>query len=129
MDFAKQLGVDVEFKGVVTDEVKFRTIQESKLCIEPWAWLPVGEAAYYGKPSIAYDEPETRYRLGQIPVYTKSNAVEQLSETIITLLEDNGQREQFGRQAKEMILSGYSYTKPIPMAVDTMLKLFEVTKE
>lgn len=82
MEYAKELGVNVEFKGVVDDKTKALEIQKSMFLVCPWSWLTVGEAAALSKPSVVYYEPSTYARLGDMPVYVVNNDIEELAKTI-----------------------------------------------
>jgi glycosyltransferase involved in cell wall biosynthesis len=116
---AKELKVDVEFKGIVSDEEKYKTIQESKFCVHLWSWLPIGEAAYYGKMSIGYYQPDTYFRLGAMVQYCALNNIEQLSMLINMYSK---KQELTFPPLREFILSGRCHTLPIKEASKALLE-------
>jgi glycosyltransferase involved in cell wall biosynthesis len=123
--YAKHLGLDVEFTGIISDKEKAKRIQESMFAIYPWSWLPPCEAAYYKKPSIMYDMHDTRERLFNLPVYTEDNNIEKLSETIKYLLDNPEFRKKKGEEAYDIITNGKCHTYKQSVACQKMLDIFK----
>jgi glycosyltransferase involved in cell wall biosynthesis len=102
---AEDLNVRVEFKGILGDEDKCKAIQESMFAVYPWAWLPAGDAAFYKKPVIVYDAPDTRDRLKNMPLYVEENNIGQLATTIKYLCENANRRVELGIRANEEVMN------------------------
>jgi glycosyltransferase involved in cell wall biosynthesis len=102
---AEDLKVKVEFRGIQNDEEKCKAIQESMFAVYPWAWLPSGDAAFYKKPVIVYDAPDTRDRLKNLPIYVEENNIGQLATTIKYLCENANRRVELGLKANEELMN------------------------
>jgi glycosyltransferase involved in cell wall biosynthesis len=122
---AKYLNVDVEFKGLSTDEEKVRTIQESLFLVHPWACLPVAEGAFLKKVSITYDYPILRNRNGDISIYAKANDIQDLADKIKMLTKNEALTKELGEIAHNTIMSGKIPTKPIKEACAIMNEYFK----
>jgi len=126
---AKELKVDVDFKGICSDEDKYKLLQESMFCIYPWAWLPVCEAAYCNKPSIAYDSSDTRERLGRVPNYVQNNSIARLAEAIQNLIDNTELTIKLGIDAFENMYKYDCCTYNQLTACKIMLDIFEKVKK
>jgi glycosyltransferase involved in cell wall biosynthesis len=58
-----------------------------------------------GKPSIAFDMPETRYSGGDAVMYVEGDSPRALADAIITLADDPDRRAALGRRARQRIES------------------------
>jgi glycosyltransferase involved in cell wall biosynthesis len=58
-----------------------------------------------GKPSIAFDMPETRFSGGDAVLYVGGDSPRALAEAIVVLADDANQRETLGRRARQRIES------------------------
>jgi glycosyltransferase involved in cell wall biosynthesis len=123
-EYAKQLGVEVEFVGLVPDKEKARIIQESLLGIHLWAWLPIGETSFFEVPSITYDRPDTRERLSNVPIYTDRDDVKELAKTISHYLIHDYKRQAHGTAARKVLIDNWCNTKPVSKAVEMLEKIF-----
>jgi glycosyltransferase involved in cell wall biosynthesis len=88
-----------------SDEEKCKAIQESMFAVYPWAWLPAGDAAFYKKPVITYDGPDTRDRLKNLPMYVEENNIGQLATAIKYLCDDANRRKELGIKANEELMN------------------------
>jgi glycosyltransferase involved in cell wall biosynthesis len=62
-----------------------------------------------GKPSIAFDMPETRYSGGDAVLYVDGDSPRSLAEAIITLADDADRRAALGRRARQRIESSLAW--------------------
>ena len=124
-DQAKELGVDVEFRGHITDEEKVHLIQESMFTFSHYGWIPPTEAAYLKKPCVCYYEPDTHERLKDIPYYVESNNVEALADAIEYLSKNKDVRETVGLSAYNKLMNGECHTHPLEEDSKQLTKIFE----
>lgn len=125
---ATELGVDVEFTGIISDTAKYQILESSMFGVYPWAWLGIGEMAAFGKTSIAYDRPDTRSRLGDTPYYVESENITALAGAIDYLSSNADARMKFGKTANATIL-GNCCTAPIPLAASKLLEIFKTVRK
>jgi glycosyltransferase involved in cell wall biosynthesis len=125
---AEELGVTVVMKGLVSDKQKHALIQESMFCIHPWAWLPVGEAAYYKKASVAYYNDDTIERLGAMPVYVRPSDTKMLAEAIDLLSSDKKMRVRAGEKAFSILNNGDCFSLPLIHASKKLLTVLLSTR-
>ena len=62
-----------------------------------------------GKPSIAYDMPETRYSGADAVVYVTGESPHSLADAIIALADDPNMRQTLGRRARQRIESSLAW--------------------
>lgn len=129
MKYAESLGVNIEFSNIVNDEEKCKIIQESLFCIYPFAWLPPAEAAYFSVPSIVYDRPDTRTRLGNMPVYCNNNDIFMLSSLIEVLSQNDEYRTACGKQAKDVLINKECMIFDKKDAAEHLINSFMMYKE
>jgi glycosyltransferase involved in cell wall biosynthesis len=122
--YAKQCNVNVEFKGRVSDEAKAILIQESMFCVNPWAILPVCEAAFYKKPAISYCDHFLKERMGDLPVYCRNNDIEDLAKTIEYMSNNPTFCVFKGNKANTMLMSGKTHTHSQFKACMIMKEIF-----
>jgi len=127
---ANELDVKVKFTGLISDKEKAILIQESLFAIHLWAWLPVGECAHYGVPSIAYDQSDTRSKLGKLATYTQTNNIEMLATAITMYLEKPTKIKECGKIAKNSLPVDGSDLYPLNIACEKLINIFKkaVTK-
>jgi hypothetical protein len=121
---AKDKGVDAEFVGSVSDEEKAKIIQESLFCVQPWSWLPITEAAFLERASIVYDLPDTRNRMGDVPIYSKANNPVELSNTIAKYLTEEKAIEE-GKRAHKVFMDEGCHTYVLKRAVEKLCEIFD----
>jgi len=127
--FAKYLGVDVEFKGQVSDEEKAKIIKESLFTVHPWACLPVGEAAYFKKVSICYFDPLVYARNKDLAVYVEHNNIEALAAKIEELANNEELSQQLGNRSYDVLVNKKSEIYLMKDNSDAMNTIFnEATK-
>jgi glycosyltransferase involved in cell wall biosynthesis len=102
----RHLGKNIDVLGFVTDEVKFRTLKESKVFpfpsyYESWGMV-ASEALACGLPVVAYDLPvyRTIYTQGviKVPIGDQQNFACQLIE----ILKDENLRKQLAQEAVDL---------------------------
>jgi glycosyltransferase involved in cell wall biosynthesis len=62
-----------------------------------------------GKPSIAFDMPETRFSGGDAVVYVEGDSAGALAAAIVALADDADRREALGRRARQRIESSLAW--------------------
>ncbi len=129
INLANQLDVSIEFKDLSTDAEKAKVIQESMFCVQLWSWLPVGEAAYLKRCSIAYDHPDTRHRLRNMPLYSDCNDIRALSNTIEYLTDNPHIRTEYAEDAYSELIENHTDTHLLEEATKRLVTIFnEVLK-
>lgn len=126
-EYAKELKVDVEFTGRITDKEKFKIIQESKFLVQPWVALPVSEAAYYKKASISYDDPFIRDRLMETPFYCECNNIKDMAGAIVYLIDNPDIAKKIGENAHNEFVNGGTHTYFLKQASEILNKHLECT--
>jgi glycosyltransferase involved in cell wall biosynthesis len=111
--------------GLVTDEIKCKTIQESMFAVYPWAWLPVTEAAYYKKPSIVYYFPESYERIGLMPYYVEENNTNELARAIEMLSTNEETRKTMGEKAYNILMRNEIPTVKVNLACKILENIFQ----
>jgi len=114
---AKDLGVDVDFKGVISEKEKVEIIQESMFFVHPWTCLPVGEVAYFKKLSINYDDPTIRDRLNDMAYFVENNNIPKLAEAIQYFIDNPKERKRLGEKAYKDLIEGNTETYLLEEAV------------
>jgi len=123
--FAKKLNVDVEFRGIVSDKEKAIVIQESLFSVHPWACLPIGETAFFKKPSICYFDSLVYERLGDLAVYVEKNNVRKLAFKIKELIDDESKRKLLGEKAHDTLINSKSRILLMKETSDTFNEIFK----
>jgi glycosyltransferase involved in cell wall biosynthesis len=117
---AHELHLDeyVHFNGwtQAKDVVRFLSVADVGLVPEPQNGLneycTLGKTLEYmavGKPSVAFDLPETRQVASDAVLYAKPNSVEDFTDKIETLLNDEPLREQMGAAGRKRIEEEFSW--------------------
>jgi glycosyltransferase involved in cell wall biosynthesis len=113
-----QLDEYVHFNGWTRakDVVRFLSVADVGLVPEPQNGLneycTLGKTLEYmavGKPSVAFDLPETRHVARDATLYAKPNSVEDFTDKIETLLNDELLREQMGAVGRKRIEEVFSW--------------------
>jgi len=110
----KHLENNIDILGFVTDEVKFKTIKESKMLIFPSynesGSTTINDGMACGLPVIAYDLSvyKSMYPRGMLEVPLGNQGV--FASEVIKLLKEDGRREQLSVEAKE-IASQWSWER------------------
>ena len=123
--YAKKLGVPIRLTGRISDEEKYKIIQESIVAVHLWAWLPVGECAFFKVPSIAYDKPSTRERLNNMPIYCLDNTLLCLRDIINTCVNTPEVAETLGKKAHEELMNNRTSIYPIKEASKRLSDIFD----
>lgn len=103
---AYDLNVDVQFLGRVNDEEKAKRIQESMFSVYPWAWIPIAESAFFKKLSLAYDVPDTRAKMRDMPEYVRHNDIKELASKIAFYGNNKEERVSRGVKAYNELVGG-----------------------
>jgi glycosyltransferase involved in cell wall biosynthesis len=102
----------VEMTGTLVWREAAKRLIHTDLCVQPDAptqfnkHLTMNKLMEYmalGKPSIAYDMPETRFSGGDTVSYLQDTTPEALAAEIARLADDPALREDMGRRARERI--------------------------
>ncbi len=113
-----QLDAYVHFNGwtQARDIARFLSVADVGLVPEPQNGLneycTLGKTLEYmalGKPSVAFDLPETRRLAGDAALYARPNLVEDFTNKIEILLNDERLREQMGAVGRKRIEEEYSW--------------------
>jgi glycosyltransferase involved in cell wall biosynthesis len=117
---AHELHLDayVHFNGWTTakDVVRFLSVADVGLVPEPQNGLneycTLGKTLEYmamGKPSVAFDLPETRRVAQDAALYAKPNSIEDFTDNIETLLNDENLRGHMGAMGRKRIEEEFSW--------------------
>jgi len=121
----KELNLDVEFVGSITDEEKVKLIQESMFSFSHYGALPPTEAAYLKKPCVCYFEPDIYDRLNDLPYYVQTNNIEELAKTIKELSEDKQKRKEVGEKAYNILINNKCHTHLLKEDSRLLTEIFE----
>lgn len=128
-EYAKRLKLNIDFVGLISDEEKFKIIQESMFLVHPWACLPVGEAAFFKKASINYDEAILRDRLNDMPYYAEANNIMDLAQCIDNFIINTKLRKEWGEKAHKMLINGETETYLLRKACSKINDLLILTNK
>jgi len=123
--YAKELGVNAEFRGHISDEEKVNLLQESMFSLSHYGWIPPTEAAYLKKPCICYYEPDTYERLSDLPYYTQANNIKSLAKSIEKLINDDSLRKKIGESAYDKLINNKTHTHLLKEDSKQLTKIFE----
>lgn len=113
-----QLDEYVHFNGwtQAKDVIRFLSVADVGLTPEPQNGLneycTLGKTLEYmamGKPTVAFDLPETRRVARDAALYARANSVEDFADKIETLLNDESLREQMGAVGRKRIEEEFSW--------------------
>lgn len=111
----EELGVDCEFKGQVTDQNKWKFIQESMFMVFPTSFegfgMPPMESLFCNRPCLCSDIPILKEVYGNSVEYFKENDEKDLAEKIIKLIKDSEYRIKRGILGHKYIIKKYSWKK------------------
>jgi len=122
--FVKEKGLDVEFRGKVSDEEKVKLIQESMFLVEPCSVLTPNEGAYFKKLSICYDEHILRERMGDMVYYTANNDIPELVKSIRYFINNPEERKKWGENAHYLLMNDKTHSHKLETASKLLNEMF-----
>lgn len=135
---AEQLDVAeyLTFAGWISDRDELsRYLRSADVCVAPDPKTPLNEKSSFlkvtdymvaGRPTVAFDLPETRVSAADTALYAIPDDVADLAERIVELLDDPDRRERMGRQARERIEQTLSWPHQEPALLELYGKLLPV---
>jgi glycosyltransferase involved in cell wall biosynthesis len=102
----------VAFTGRISDEEMLRFLSSCDICVQPDPKNPLNDISTMnkvmeymalGKPVVSYDLVETRYSGGECALYATPNSVEDLSNKIMLLAENEELRIEMGKKGRSRI--------------------------
>jgi len=127
--YAKELGVDIEFKGIISDEEKAKIINESLFSVHPWACLPVGECAYFNKVSICYFDPLLHKRLKDMVIFVENNNIQKLADKMQELIDDKDKCIEYGIKANAELMNNRTDIFTVEEASKRLNDIFKKVKK
>lgn len=119
--------VKIIFPGYVADDTFLELITNARLFILPSEieGMPVGllEAMSYGKCCIVSDIPENVEALNNHGFCFRNKSVEDLIRVMKSALEDFGAAQKKGEQARNYVLSNYSWERIVELYEDFYRKV------
>ncbi|HMP90061.1 MAG TPA: glycosyltransferase [Kiritimatiellia bacterium] len=112
---AVELNVNCEFKGHVTDEEKWRLIQNCLFMVFPSSFegfgIPPAESLVCGKPCICSDIPVLREVYADYVEMIPEHHVDRMVDTMKKLLANPDYRKERGLAGRKFVLSKYTWAK------------------
>jgi glycosyltransferase involved in cell wall biosynthesis len=108
----------VYFTGRVSDEEMLRYLSSCDICVQPDPKNPLNDISTMnkvmeymalGKPVVSYDLVETRYSGGECALYAVPNSVEDLSNKIMILAENEELRIEMGKKGRNRVESSLEW--------------------
>jgi len=102
----------VSFTGRISDEEMLRYLSSCDICVQPDPKNPLNDVSTMNKvmeymalekPVVAYDLIETRYSGGECALYAVPNSIEDLSNKIMMLAENEEMRIGMGRKGRSRV--------------------------
>jgi glycosyltransferase involved in cell wall biosynthesis len=102
----------VTFTGRISDEEMIRYLSSCDICVQPDPKNPLNDVSTMnkvmeymalGKSVVAYDLIETRYSGAECALYAVPNSIEDLSDKIMMLADNEGMRIEMGRKGRRRV--------------------------
>ena len=106
------LAKTVEMPGTIAWPEVISMLLATDICVQPdlptvfnrnLTMNKLMEYMALGKPSIAYDMPETRVTGGDAVMYVQGESAQELADAIISLADDQDRRQQLGSAARRRV--------------------------
>ena len=130
---AWNLDTHVSFTGRISDEAMLRHLSNCDICVQPDPKNPLNDISTMnkvmeymalGKPVVAYDLVETRYSGGECVLYAVPNSVEDLSNKIMMLAENEKLRIEMGEKGRRRVESFLSWRYSEKNLIDLYGEMF-----
>ncbi|KQY20102.1 glycosyltransferase family 4 protein [Rhizobium sp. Root482] len=122
---SKELGVEdyVEFMGRAPDDILFRLLSTSDICVNPdrvnemndkSTMNKILEYMAFSKPIVQFDVTEGRYTAQEASLYARPNDTVDFADKIMQLLADPGERQRRGAIGRRRIVEELSWEFEAP---------------
>lgn len=116
----------VLFTGWLPEQEARRHLSATTLCVQPDPSSPLNDRSTMnklmeymalGKPTVAFDLPETRYSGGEAAVYVAGDDEREFARQVDSLLEDPARQARMGDIGRHRVASALAWEYSVPQLV------------
>ena len=122
---ARELGIErhVCFTGRIPDAQALAALSTAQVCVHPDPSSPLNDVSTMnkmmeymalGKPTVAFDLPETRWSAQDAALYARPNDERHFAQLVARLLDDPEERRRIGERARRRFATSLAWEFSVP---------------